>query len=32
MRRMGDMKERMLRGELCVADDPELVADNARAR
>jgi maltose O-acetyltransferase len=29
---MGEMKERMLRGELYVADDPELVADNARAQ
>src|ERR1044072_7168503 len=29
---MGDMKDRMLRGELYVADDPDLVADNARAQ
>jgi maltose O-acetyltransferase len=29
---MGEMKERMLRGELYVADDPDLVADNARAQ
>jgi len=29
---MGDMKERMLRGELYIADDPELLADNARAQ
>jgi maltose O-acetyltransferase len=26
------MKERMLRGELYIADDPELAADNARAQ
>jgi maltose O-acetyltransferase len=32
MRGMGEMKDRMLRGELYVADDPELIADNARAR
>jgi maltose O-acetyltransferase len=29
---MGEMKERMLRGELYIADDPELVADSARAQ
>ena len=29
---MGEMKERMLRGELYIADDPELIADNARAQ
>ena len=29
---MGDMKDRMLRGELYIADDPDLVADNARAQ
>ena len=29
---MGDMKDRMLRGELYIADDRELVADNARAQ
>ena len=29
---MGEMKERMLRGELYLADDPELVADLARAQ
>ena len=29
---MGDMKDRMLRGELYVADDPDLSADNARAQ
>ena len=29
---MGWMKERMLRGELYRADDPELVADHARAQ
>ena len=28
---MGQMKDRMLRGELYIADDPDLVADNARA-
>lgn len=27
---MGEMKERMLRGELYVADDPELEADSSR--
>jgi maltose O-acetyltransferase len=32
MRHMGEMKERMLRGELYVADDPDLIADNARAQ
>ena len=26
------MKERMLRGELYLADDPELAADSARAQ
>ena len=29
---MGEMKERMLRGELYVADDPDLEADFARAQ
>jgi maltose O-acetyltransferase len=29
---MGEMAERMLRGELYLADDPELVAANARAQ
>jgi maltose O-acetyltransferase len=29
---MAGMKERMLRGELYLADDPELVADHARAQ
>jgi maltose O-acetyltransferase len=29
---MGEMKERMLRGELYIADDPDLVADYARAQ
>lgn len=29
---MGDMKDRMLRGELYIADDRGLVADNARAQ
>jgi maltose O-acetyltransferase len=29
---MSEMKERMLRGELYLADDPELVAGRARAR
>jgi len=29
---MGEMKERMLRGEHYIADDPDLVADNARAQ
>ncbi len=29
---MGEMKDRMLRGELYVADDPDLIADNARAQ
>jgi maltose O-acetyltransferase len=29
---MGEMKERMLRGELYVADDPDLAADFARAQ
>jgi maltose O-acetyltransferase len=29
---MGEMKERMLRGELYVADDPALVADTGRAQ
>jgi maltose O-acetyltransferase len=29
---MGAMKERMLRGELYVADDPDLAADHARAQ
>jgi maltose O-acetyltransferase len=29
---MGEMKARMLRGELYIADDPDLVADNARAQ
>ena len=29
---MGEMKERMLRGELCIAEDPELAADMARAQ
>jgi maltose O-acetyltransferase len=29
---MSDMKERMLRGELYVARDPELAADHARAQ
>ena len=28
---MSEMKDRMLRGELYIADDPELAADNARA-
>jgi maltose O-acetyltransferase len=28
---MAEMKERMLRGELYVADDPDLAADHARA-
>ena len=32
MTRMGEMKERMLRGELYIADDPDLGADNARAQ
>jgi hypothetical protein len=26
------MKDRMLRGELCIANDPELAADLARAQ
>ena len=29
---MGEMKDRMLRGELYIADDPDLVADFARAQ
>ena len=29
---MGEMKERMLRGELYLADDPDLVADYAHAQ
>ena len=29
---MGDMKDRMLRGELYIADDHDLVVDNARAQ
>ena len=29
---MGEMKDRMLRGELYIADDPDLIADNARAQ
>jgi maltose O-acetyltransferase len=29
---MGDQKDRMLRGELYLADDPELVADRQRCR
>jgi maltose O-acetyltransferase len=29
---MGAMKERMLRGELYIADDPDLAADHARAQ
>ena len=29
---MGEMKERMLRGELYLADDPELAVDHARAQ
>lgn len=29
---MSDMKDRMLRGELYIADDPELAADYARAQ
>ena len=29
---MSEMKNRMLRGELYIADDPELAADNARAQ
>ncbi len=29
---MSEMKERMLRGELYIADDPELIADMARAQ
>jgi maltose O-acetyltransferase len=29
---MGAMKERMLRGELYVAADPDLAADHARAQ
>src|SRR4051794_30822938 len=29
---MGEMKERMLRGELYIADDPEIAADFARAQ
>jgi maltose O-acetyltransferase len=29
---MGEMKERMLRGELYLADDPDLVSDYARAQ
>jgi maltose O-acetyltransferase len=29
---MAGMKERMLRGELYIADDPELAADHARAQ
>ena len=28
---MGEMKDRMLRGELYIADDPEIQADAARA-
>jgi maltose O-acetyltransferase len=32
MREMSEMKRRMLRGELYVADDPELTAERARAR
>jgi len=28
---MSAMKDRMLRGELYIADDPTLAADNARA-
>jgi hypothetical protein len=29
---MSEMKDRMLRGELYIADDTELAADNARAQ
>ncbi|HEX6388707.1 MAG TPA: sugar O-acetyltransferase [Solirubrobacteraceae bacterium] len=29
---MGEMKQRMLRGDLYIADDPALAADNARAQ
>jgi maltose O-acetyltransferase len=29
---MSEMKDRMLRGELYIADDPDLAADNARAQ
>jgi hypothetical protein len=29
---MGEMKERMLRGELYIADDPELTADYERSQ
>jgi maltose O-acetyltransferase len=29
---MSEMKQRMLRGELYIADDPELAADHARAQ
>jgi len=29
---MGEMKERMLRGELYLADDPELAVDHATSR
>jgi maltose O-acetyltransferase len=32
MRLVGRMKERMVRGELYIADDPELAADFARAQ
>ena len=28
---MAEMKERMLRGELYIADDPDLADDHARA-
>src|SRR3954463_7141814 len=31
-RAMGEMKDRMLRGELYIADDPDLAADFARAQ
>ena len=31
-RAMGEMKDRMLRGELYIAEDPELAADYARAQ
>ena len=29
---MGEMKDRMLRGELYIADDPDLATDLARAQ
>ena len=29
---MGEMKDRMLRGELYIADDPDLIADHVRAQ